>query len=666
MGPIFMNGDVCRIRNSASLPWWVLALWLGLALMACTVSTPLASTPTPVSPTRPTPTTQPTPSAVPTLAAPGLPSDLLPIVEGEPERSGASSFPTPPDRDLYQLANQLRPGTDLKLAPRTITPNQTSYVQGTEETLWLVDLLKPDVYQATLELRLVTPQAYWWVEQGQSVSQQDLVDAAQHFEEVIYPRVTAAFGTEWSPGIDNDPHLNIIHASLRGAAGYFSSSDEYPTGVYPYSNQRETIYIDSSSLSIASQPYLEVLAHELQHAAHWSSDPNEDTWINEGLSELAVSAAGYRPNSIVSFMRVPSTSLVHWPLNHSNISAHYGGSSLFMHYLAEHYSAEGHLKQLVLQPADGIAGIDSYLASQGYSVTFRDVFADWIVANILDQDQGVYGYPELNVRANVNRSMDSFGEFSSEISQYGTEYIALNSYVGPLRIEFEAPVENELLPTTVGAAGCWWGNSGDSIASSLTRAVDLRGLGQATLTYEVWHNIEGGWDFGYVQVSRNEGRTWEILATPNTSTENPIGNSFGPGYTGDSRGWVSERPDLSQYTGHRILLRFQYITDDALNGSGICFHNIAIPEVGLRGDEIDWQAEGFVLTDNRVRQDFIVRVIQAGQETQVLTMKLDQNNKGGVVLPSAQNLDRLVVAVAPMAPKTLQPARYTLRISPTN
>ena len=51
-------------------------------------------------------------------------------------------------------------------------------------------------------------------------------------------------------------------------------------------------------MKVGSNQYLSVLAHELQHAVHWNGDRTEDTWVNEGLSEVAraagLSARGQR------------------------------------------------------------------------------------------------------------------------------------------------------------------------------------------------------------------------------------------------------------------------------------------------------------------------------------------------------------------------------------
>ena len=586
------------------------------------------------------------------------------------------------------MAAQLKLKTDPDDIPRMVNPNPVSYSQGREDTFWLVDFRGLTVYQSTFELRLVSPHAYWYFEKGQAVLPTDLERAALEFEDTIYPRVSHAFGTERSPGIDNDPHLNIIHAQIGGVAGYFSSSDEHPQDVFPYSNQREAIYINVRALPVGHASYLQVLAHELQHAIHWNSDDSEDTWVNEGLSDLAVSVAGYRAASINQFLGSPTISLVHWPLDDANVFAHYGGAALFFHYLAEHYSQQGILKELVQEPADGIAGIDQYLADQGYNATFNDVFADWVVANVLDEPAGKYGYADLDVHARVAPAISAFAEIKSEIPQYSTEYVELAPLPGPVRLRFQGATETALLPTEVGEQGCWWSNSGDSINSAMTRTIDLRGRSQATLNYQVWYRIEPDWDYGYVQVSTDQGRTWDILATAHTSQKNPIGNGFGPGYTGDSGqlgdsldpgdslGWIDESVDLTGYADQVIQIRFQYVTDDAKNGSGLCFRNIAVPDVsgpdipgpvsGITGKDTGWLLSGFVLTHNRVQQDYIVQVIQINQQDQVSNqvsmIQLDQSNSGEMVIDSPQPPDRLLVAVSAIAPLTLQPAPYTLTV----
>lgn len=664
---------------------YILVAGLLAALVGCsnpvvpTDTSPAAPSDTPPSVNTPTPTSAPGPTPGPTLGdsptftpADGATPTLESIPTVGPTQAPAIPTPTPtvatsfteaPDRDLYRLAAELSLGGSSDI-PRVVNPEPVSYSEGRQDVFWLVNSRDLSIYQSRFELRLVSPRAYWYVEEGWNVRQQDLERAAATFEQDIYPRVTAAFGQEWSPGVDNDPHLNILNARLEGVGGYFSGSDEYPRSVYQYSNQRETIYINIGSLPVGSTRYLEVLAHELQHAAHWNGDSGEDTWVNEGLSELAVSVAGYQPDSAPSFLRSPPASLVHWPLEQLSASANYGAASLFMHYLSEHYGSRTDLLRLVTEPEDGIAGIDAYLETLGYAVTFRDVFRDWTVANFLDEDQGTYGYGGLDVQARVLRFIDGFSQLSSTIPQYATEYIEVTSSEGPLRLRFQGAVENVLIPVEVDQRGCWWSNSGDSISSTLTRTVDLTGLERAILSYQVWYSVEEDWDYGYVEVSVDGGETWDILQTPHSSPDNPIGNGFGPGYTGESQGWTGESVDLTPYVGREVLLRFHYVTDDAVNGTGLCFRQISVPEAGLVDADRGWRAEGFILTNNRVRQDYIVQVIEMGRANQVTVLPLDDANSGEMVIPRPQELGRLVVAVAALAPKTRQPATYTLTVEP--
>lgn len=621
------------------------------------------------------PTSRPMPTATPIPVAPTVPPD--PTSTPTPPAPVVTAFAPAPERNLYQLARELLLPAGAPEVARVVNPEPVSYAAGRKDDFWMVNLRDLAVYQSTFELRLVTPNAYWYVEEGLRVNQDDLERAAAAYEEQIYPQVSAAFGEEWRPGVDNDVHLTILHGAIQGAAGYFSSGDEYPAAVHPRSNEREMFYINAEALRVGSAAHRSVLAHELQHAIHWNYDPSEDTWVNEGLAELAVRAAGYQDGSMEWFMRQSHISLVHWPLGDDNISAHYGAAALFMHYLAEHYGVDGEgigpntLRALVAEPADDIAGIDAYLEKAGYAVGFHDVFQDWIAANFLDaNDGGIYGYGDLAVAVRPRRTVNDFAELNRSAAQYGTDYIEIGPELAgqPLRFRFAGAAENVLLPVEVGAGGCWWSNAGDSIAAALTRTVDLREVATAALTYQVWHSIEEDWDYGYLQVSTDGGQHWAILETPHTSDENPIGVGYGSGYTGESGGWIEETVDLSGYGGQEIRLRFQYITDDALNDIGLCLRDIAIAAAGVAaGDNDGWQADGFIHTDNRVAQQYIVQLLQRGEENRVTRLELTADGQGGLtgaaVVEPYPGMKRMMVAVTPVAPGTRQWAGYTLTVS---
>ena len=110
------------------------------------------------------------------------------------------AFPDAPDRDLYELARALVLKTTESISP-VVNPNPVSYAEGRRDTFQLTDLLGVRSYTSQATLRLVSPHAYWYVEDGVNVSQTALVASARTFEEEIYPRVTAVFGTEWTPGV---------------------------------------------------------------------------------------------------------------------------------------------------------------------------------------------------------------------------------------------------------------------------------------------------------------------------------------------------------------------------------------------------------------------------------------------------------------------------------
>ncbi|HLE82363.1 MAG TPA: hypothetical protein VJA25_13980, partial [Dehalococcoidia bacterium] len=147
---------------------------------------------------------------------------------------------------------------------------------------------------------------------GMTVEQGALENSANKFEADIYPTDVRFFGDTIAGGFDGDPHLTILTTSFKGAAGYYSSPDEYPKVVHSYSNQRLMLYINGNSLRPGSVSFNSVVSHELQHAIHWHADPNEESWVNEGLSVLAEDLNGFRPAMARVFEQGPEIQLTLW------------------------------------------------------------------------------------------------------------------------------------------------------------------------------------------------------------------------------------------------------------------------------------------------------------------------------------------------------------------
>ena len=641
---------------------WMVALillsaWL-LALAACGVDSPVEESTAIVPSVPPTdvlvlPTTAPSATSTPSGTESPLDSRA---------GTGAESIPVPPDRDYYNLARELIPG--VSDVSRVVRESALTLQPAHIETFTFVDLEAIEIYEQDLELRLVTPHAYWFVEGAVEASREDIEKSASEFEEIIYPKLTGAFGEEWSPGVDGDPHLYIISANLRGVGGYFNAADEYPKQIRPVSNEHEAIYINARYLPIGSREFSRVLAHELQHAVHWNHDPTEETWVGEGLSELAVTIAGYDVASTRAFLRAGPTSLTNWPAGDESTAGNYGAASLFMHYLTNHYGGRDDLRPLVQEQADGITGVNAFLATAGHSARFADVFQDWAVANLLDEEFGPFSYPDMDIRVPVYENLRLGNETTITTDQFATEYVRLDQPSATGSLTFQGHTTVPLLPVDVGD-GCWWSNKGDVINTTLTTTIDLAGVADPLLSYQVWHSIEEDWDFTYVEVSQDRGDTWTILASPLTSDDNPLNVSFGPGYTGESEGWQDDSLSLEQWSGQEIMVRFQYVTDAAVNDHGLCLRHLRVTTEGGMEIASDWRPKGFTWTDNLVRQSFFVQLIYEGQDAgdnRVQQMTLNYNNRGEISIDPDPKARRIVLAVQPTAPATRMPATYSLSL----
>jgi immune inhibitor A len=109
--------------------------------------------------------------------------------------------------------------------------------------------------------------------------------------------------------------------------------------------------------------------------------------------------------------------------------------------------------------------------------------------------------------------------------------------------------------------------------------------------------IELDWDYAYMVISTDGGATWEYVETNLSTSDNPFGQNFGNGITGNSGGWVPLTADLSAYTGD-VLLGFRYWTDSYVVEPGFMVDDIQVTGYPLDDAESDfgWTFAGFGLT----------------------------------------------------------------------
>jgi len=470
--------------------------------------------------------------------------------------------------------------------------------------------IPPEFRTATTTLAAVTDNAYFFFED--SPPAEEVGTATLVFEEEIWPVVAGEFGSPPAPGVDGDDRIAVVHADLGTAiGGYVTQGDGYPRSVVGRSNEREGVYMNTRAAAPGSDDYVYILSHELQHLSQAAADPDEAAWVNEGLSEVAAGLVTGAQPSFAAFLEEPDTQLNAWE-EVGGSSRHYQASNLFLRYLLE--QTGGDAGELAALEENSVAGVERFLVETGSDRDFAAMVADWTAANYADLPSGPYGYANLEVSGPTLVKAAAAGE--GAVHQFAADYIELeaDAFSPSASFEFTGDSRVPYLAAQTDAAGpFWWSGRADSIDSTLTREVDLTGVTEATLTFRTWYDIERWFDYGYVAVSTDGGATWEALAGEHTTTEDPLDVAYGPGYSGKSDGWVDERIDLTPYAGSRIQLRFEYVTDTALNKSGWAVDDIAIAEIGLfddaAGDAGGWHREGFRRLDEGLPQTFQLRLI---------------------------------------------------------
>ncbi|MBE3119296.1 MAG: immune inhibitor A [Candidatus Atribacteria bacterium] len=642
-----------------------------------------------------------------------------------------------PDRDMAVLACRFKNICDV---PATISPPAAPPEAGAQTQLWLLNTDSNDFSSIHVTLQYVTPHAYFWVEDGVNFNQNDAQKLIDTFEKSIYPTDREFFGSEWTPGVDGDPHLYIVYARNLGGmvAGFYNTGDEYPPQISQYSNAHESFYIDSSQ-GLADEYTYGVLAHEFQHMIHWYQDRNESSFLNEGFSELATFLNGYDTGGFDWYYTSnPDMNLTDWLGGSEDNSAHYGANFLFVTYFLDRFGKDA-TQALVHDQQNSLASVDNVLQQSNITdpitsqpVTADDFFLDWTLANYLHDPAVADGRYTYHNYPNSPTSNDTEGvstcpqaQSTRNVNQYGVDYIRItcsestkgdsNSILlgiavsilcvifliavvsiilvgiilkkrwglyfgggalcfilltsvilffkaqstdridtnkrGNYTLHFNGSTLTRLLPADPHSGSyAFWSNKGDESNMTLTRQFDLTGVsGPVTFTYWTWYDLENDYDYVFLEASTDDV-SWSILTTPSGTGENPSGSSYGWGYNGQSNGWIQETVDLSQFAGQEVSLRFDYITDAAVNGEGFQLDDITIPEIGysegFESGDGGWEGNGFVRIQNVLPQTFRLALItHAGNGTTVDIIPVTADQKAQIPVNIGSNDVQDVVLV---------------------
>jgi hypothetical protein len=258
------------------------------------------------------------------------------------------------------------------------------------------------------------------------------------------------------------------------------------------------------------------------------------------------------------------------------------------------------------------------------------------------------------------------------VHQYGVDYIRIRC-PGEYNLHFEGSIQVGVLPADPYSGDyAFWSNKGDESDMTLTRSFDFSDHdGPLTLSYWTWYDLEEDYDYVFVEAS-TDGENWKILTTPSGTLEDPSGNSYGWGYNGLSGGdgsWIQEQIDISQYSGQQVQIRFEYVTDAAVNGEGLLLDDISIPEVGyfsnFEEDSGGWDAAGFVRIQNVLPQSFKLALITVDRNTSVTYIPLSIDNTADIPVEIGGDIDEVILVVGGTTRFTRQTAAYRFELQPS-
>jgi hypothetical protein len=466
------------------------------------------------------------------------------------------------------------------------------------------------------------------------VTQEQVDKLRDEFDNNIYPKATAFFGT---PDVHDGSKSPL--AGRNVPAGYYEGSDKiimlvdniqddnfndpaYPFFVAGFYWQTLENYIDRNIITIDTNSwetrlestFFGTTIHELQHLIHADNDGAEETWINEGMSTFSEYLGGYGhdDSSINFYLDHPENSLVNWDEHRvaktgPETIADYGQVYLFTLYMNDKFGRE-FIRDLALSETQGINSVNEVLKAHGYDIDFTQVYQNFITALALDSDRvgdGVYNFDSINLRdLIVDKNGTKRGKtvdfekavtFEKEgVPAWGGDFKELEfqdkirsiSFDG---VDFLSTPWQSIADPEDAANNVLWGGQGDEADNAIIFEADLSSVGNATLKFDNYLDIEEQWDFGVVQVSTDGGKTWKSLANGNTRSDiveegYPKIKENVPGFTGNIKAWQAESFDLSEYAGQKVLVSFRYLTDWGHTDGGWFVDNIEIPEIGFSND----------------------------------------------------------------------------------
>lgn len=326
------------------------------------------------------------------------------------------------------------------------------FTVGTAKNFYAYDFTASSRYSTAFTCRAVGNNCYIFVEDslwGTRVNQAGVDSVLNAFDVStpanpslgIYGMDVNAFGNP--PDVDNDPRIVILILNIRDGfsgsggyiAGYFDSHNEVTT--YPTSNKGEFYYLDANPLNLTTDYGIETgmstAAHEFQHMINFNyhSSTQQLTFINESCSMLAELYCGYPSYNQSLYGNETNYYLLGWRTNDNTLVLNdYSRAQRFSLYLWDQFGLD--IFKYIVQSSsyNGIPLYNYALQQIGQSLTFDDVFVNWLIANSLDDTTNNrsygYDYPDL-YKAKATTYYNPNASGSNTLDNLGADYITFSS-----------------------------------------------------------------------------------------------------------------------------------------------------------------------------------------------------------------------------------------------
>ncbi|MEV4508260.1 choice-of-anchor J domain-containing protein [Dactylosporangium sp. NPDC049525] len=498
-----------------------------------------------------------------------------------------------------------------------------------------------------------------------TVTDAQVTNFIHEFDTNMYPKETAAFSTPpnrdgsnallgpdangnggvYTGGgektvtlVDNvrDDNYYTFPAATTYIAGFFSTQfnelfdrNVMTIDAFDWEHRTGANPVDAPSSDVCtSRParptlYEGTFAHEWQHLLLSYVDPNESTWLNEGLSDFAQTLTGYVDGTKTVFDKGGDSHLycfqgygpVQTPFNPNprdcggsqnslnlwgeggsgaGVLADYGNAYQFLLYLYDHYGQD--VIERLHHDADlqGLASVDAAVKAEGakgvYTV-LHDYQSSVLLDKLLDDSRFsiVLGADKKKVTSKSVRSSVNLANTQSYsvpgAAPNGADYVLLQKNGTAIKgkdlrsLKFTGAAQLPALPlawTLVNNDPDRPGNSvlfsGNANNTDATAVIPVTvPATNATLSFAAKYGAELGYDYGYVVVSTDGGTTY--TAIPGDKT---VDGPLGPGLNGTTTGFEAHSYDLSAYAGKSILLGFRYVSDGGVNEGGLLIDDITL------------------------------------------------------------------------------------------